>query len=97
MACDGDITTDVTRYLLFQLPAPGAPPDAARCGPGAAQRALCPPYHRYRNGTVVLVDDTARFPFRAYHSVSTRERGADGAFHCKHDCWSNPCDQVRGL
>ena len=93
--CDGDITTDVTRYLLFQVPAPGAPPAPAaeRCGPGAQQRALCPPSHRYRNGTVVSVDDAARFPFRAYHSVSRRERGADGAFHCKHDCWSNPCDQ----
>ena len=83
--CTGDITTDVTRYLLFQLPAPGAP-TTSRCGPGEAQRALCPPFHRYRNGTEVGVDD-ARFPFRAYHSVSTRERGPDGAFHCKHDCW----------
>jgi len=86
--CDGDITQDVTRYLLFQLPAPRA--RGARCGP--AHRALCPPSHRYRNGTVVGVDD-ANFPFRAYHSVSPRARGADGAFHCKHDCWSNPCDQ----
>jgi hypothetical protein len=93
--CDGDITTDVTRYLLFQVPAPGATPAPAaeRCGPGAQQRALCPPLHRYRNGTVVGVDDAARFPYRAYHSVSRRERGADGAFKCKHDCWSNPCDQ----
>lgn len=94
--CDGDITTDVTRYLLFQLPSADAD-QTKRCGPGAAQRALCPPYHRYRNGTVVTLEDTARFPFRAYHSVSTRVRGADGAFHCKHDCWSNPCVCVRAL
>lgn len=92
VACDGDITTDVTRYLLFQLPAPGSLMNATtRCGPGAAQRALCPPSHRYRNGTVVELDDP-RFPFSAYHSVSPRERDATG-FKCKHDCWSNPCDQ----
>ena len=93
--CDGDITTDVTRYLLFQIPtASSAGATAARCGPGAAQRALCPPHHRYRNGTVVLLEDSARFPFRAYHSVSTRERDASGGpFRCKHDCWSNPADQ----
>jgi hypothetical protein len=90
--CDGDITTDVTRYLLFQLPAPGADAGAARCGPGAAQRALCPALHRYRNGTEVALGEPA-FPYRAYHSVTRRERGADGAFRCKHDCWSNPCDQ----
>lgn len=92
--CDGDITTDVTRYLLFQIPTPGSLTNATtRCGPGA-QRALCPPYHRYRNGTVVDVDDP-RFPFRAYHSVSPRERDETntGGFKCKHDCWSNPCDQ----
>ncbi len=71
----------MTRYLLFQLPAPGAA-RGPRCGPGAAERALCPPAHRYRNGTVVALDDPA-FPFRAYHSVSQRVRGADGAFHCK--------------
>ena len=95
--CDGDITTDVTRYLLFQIPTASAvgaaAATAARCGPGAAQRALCPPYHRYRNGTVVLLEDTAHFPFAAYHSVSPRERDASGGFRCKHDCFSNPCDQ----
>ena len=96
--CDGDITTDVTRYLLFQIPSPPGGDEtqvkAMRCGPDSEeQRALCPPFHRYRNGTIVEITDTARFPFRAYHSVSTRVRDADGAFHCKHDCWSNPCDQ----
>ncbi len=93
ISCDGDITTDVTRYLLFQIPAPGSAVNATtRCGPGAAQRALCPPFHLYRNGTLVDLDDP-RFPFRAYHSVSPRERDASGGFKCKHDCWSNPCDQ----
>ena len=92
MPCDGDTTTDVTRYLLFQVPAPGAAARSDRCGPGAAQRALCPPSHAYRNGTVVRVGE-AGFPFRAYHSVSPRVRGAGGGFRCKHDCWSNPCDQ----
>ena len=95
--CDGDITTDVTRYLLFQLPSPSAPAAGAsvdRCGPSAAGRALCPPFHRYRNGTVVPLGDPA-FPFRAYHSASSRARAlaAGGNFTCKHDCWSNPCDQ----
>jgi hypothetical protein len=98
--CDGDITTDVTRYLLFQIPSPpgikfnGENKTAMRCGPDSEEeRALCPPSHRYRNGTIVEITDTARFPFRAYHSVSTRVRDADGGFRCKHDCWSNPCDQ----
>jgi hypothetical protein len=92
--CDGDITTDVTRYLLFQVPTPGAAPSAQRCGPGPEQLALCPPAHRYRNGTLVLLSDAARFPFGAYHSVSPRRRdAAGGPFRCKKDCWSNPCDQ----
>lgn len=98
MQCDGDITSDVTRYLLFQIPAgPGAlaapggdaAPPPRRCGPSPAQLALCPPSHRYRNGTVVLLSDAARFPFAAYHSVSQRQP----PFRCKHDCFSNPCDQ----
>lgn len=98
--CDGDITTDVTRYLLFQVPSatPTTPGSGSRsverCGPSESQLHLCPPYHRYRNGTVVYREDSARFPYPAYHSVSRRERDpATGAFHCKHDCWSNPCDQ----
>lgn len=94
--CDGDITTDVTRYLLFQVPAGGGSGSGStdRCGPSAAQRALCPPSHTYRNGTVVLVDDASRFPYSAYHSVSRRVQDSSGGpFRCKHDCWSNPCDQ----
>jgi hypothetical protein len=93
LQCDGDITTDVTRYLLFEIPTGGAS-GAGRCGPSPAQRALCPPHHRYRNGTLVLLEDTARFPFGAYGSVSPRARDASGGgFRCKHDCFSNPCDQ----
>lgn len=89
--CDYDITTDVTRYLLFQLPSPHASPqDSNRCGPASGQRRFCPPRHTYRNGTVVELGDQ-RFPYRAYHSVSTR--AARPGFHCKHDCWSNPQDQ----
>jgi hypothetical protein len=101
VACTGDITQDVTRYLLFQIPSAAAPPadatgaPARRCGPAPEQLALCPPFHRYRNGTVVHLADAARFPFAAYHSVSRRERDpAGGGFRCKEaDCWSNPCDQ----
>lgn len=92
MPCDGDITTDVTRYLLFQVPTGSADPQK-RCGPSPAQQKLCPPYHRYRNGTVVMLQDIARFPFAAYHSVSPREPQSGGGFRCKHDCWSNPADQ----
>lgn len=90
--CDGDLGTDVTRYLLFQLPSPSASADDPdRCGPRPEQRGHCPAFHRYRNGTTVLLGDPL-FPYRAYHSVP--QRGANnGGFKCKHDCWSNPCDQ----
>lgn len=94
--CDYDITTDVTRYLLFQLPSPKASlDDDDRCGPRPVQLPLCPKQHVYRNGSVVSRTDP-RFPFRAYHSVSRRTPRVaekDGGFKCKHDCWSNPQDQ----
>lgn len=92
--CDGDLGTDVTRYLLFQLPKPGArSDDADRCGPLAHQRQYCPQAHTYRNGTTVRLGEPG-FPYRAYHSVSRRSDAQQGSgFKCKHDCWSNPCDQ----
>ena len=102
--CDGDAdtgnATDVTRYLLFQLPSPSAKEsDPDRCGPAPEQRAHCPDSHTYANGTTVLLGHDS-FPFRAYHSISPRasaaraqREAAEGGFACKHDCWSNPVDQ----
>jgi hypothetical protein len=106
--CDFDITTDVTRYILFQLPdsSKGNNPtdDPSRCGPRSHQLAFCPLSHTYRNGTAVLLGDPG-FPYRAYHSVSPTLHRKDATtialgvtpppppFRCKHDCWSNPQEQ----
>jgi hypothetical protein len=106
--CDFDITTDVTRYILFQLPdsSKGNNPtdDPSRCGPRSHQLAYCPLSHTYRNGTTVRLGDPG-FPYRAYHSVSPALQRKDATtialgatpppppFRCKHDCWSNPQEQ----
>ena len=104
--CNFDITTDVTRYVLFQLPdiSKGDPlNNPGRCGPGSNQLMHCPFSHTYRNGTTVHLGDPG-FPYRAYHSVSSRTplqtntaravtTSPPPPFRCKHDCWSNPQEQ----
>lgn len=59
--CDGDVTSDVTRYSEMIL----NPDTPSWCNPNDAK--LCPPYHTFPNGIRVHRNDTARFPYEAYH------------------------------
>ncbi|WCJ32350.1 hypothetical protein M5689_013779 [Euphorbia peplus] len=58
--CDGDTTTDVTRYSEMIL----NPETEARC---KTDLKSCPPYHTFSNGTRVHRTDKLRFPYDAYH------------------------------
>ncbi|XP_074568757.1 uncharacterized protein LOC141825270 [Curcuma longa] len=59
--CDGNVTTDVTRYSEMIL----NPNTKAWCRPDSLYE--CPPYHTFSDGTRVHRTDTARFPYSAYH------------------------------
>lgn len=59
--CDGDVSSDVTRYSEMIL----NPDTPSWCGP--SDNKNCPPYHTFGNGTRVHRNDTARFPYGAYH------------------------------
>ncbi|ESQ39345.1 hypothetical protein EUTSA_v10001420mg [Eutrema salsugineum] len=59
--CDGDVTTDVTRYSEMII----NPKTSVWCNPETLQN--CPPYHTFRNGTRVHRTENRRFPYGAYH------------------------------
>ncbi|CAN6445547.1 unnamed protein product [Victoria cruziana] len=59
--CDGDVTTDVTRYSEMIL----NPNTTAWCSP--TNLNTCPPYHTLPNGTRIHRTDTTNFPYGAYH------------------------------
>ncbi|PON95819.1 hypothetical protein TorRG33x02_083420 [Trema orientale] len=59
--CDGDVTSDVTRYSEMII----NPNTPTWCR--ANNLGLCPPYHTFANGTRVPRNDTSRFPYSAYH------------------------------
>nr|GMD06766.1 uncharacterized protein LOC109165184 [Ipomoea batatas] len=59
--CDGNVTSDVTRYSEMIL----NPETPSWCNPGDPK--LCPPYHTFPNGTKVHRNDTANYPYQAYH------------------------------
>ncbi|KAI3506538.1 hypothetical protein L1887_21097 [Cichorium endivia] len=59
--CDGDVLTDITRYSEMII----NPETPAWCAPSAL--ANCPPYHITPNNTKIYRNDTARFPYGAYH------------------------------
>ncbi|KAL5700417.1 hypothetical protein ACHQM5_025860 [Ranunculus cassubicifolius] len=59
--CDGDVLTDVTRYSEMII----NPQTPAWCSP-TSQRS-CPPYHITPNNTKIYRNDTAHFPYGAYH------------------------------
>ncbi|XP_062094667.1 uncharacterized protein LOC133800655 [Humulus lupulus] len=59
--CDGDVTSDVTRYSEMII----NPKTPAWCQPN--NLAPCPPYHTFADGSRVSRHDTARFPYSAYH------------------------------
>ncbi|GLU17764.1 hypothetical protein SLE2022_341200 [Rubroshorea leprosula] len=59
--CDGDVTTDVTRYSEMII----NPEVEAWCRPDDLK--LCPPYHTLPNGTKIHRTDRKNFPYGAYH------------------------------
>ncbi|KAH7545025.1 hypothetical protein FEM48_Zijuj01G0049700 [Ziziphus jujuba var. spinosa] len=61
LPCDGDVTTDVTRYSEMII----NPSTTPWCNHNSLN--VCPPYHTFANGTRVHRNDTARFPYAAYH------------------------------
>ncbi|KAL3688293.1 hypothetical protein R1sor_014602 [Riccia sorocarpa] len=59
--CNGDLSTDVTRYSEMII----NPDTPAWCGPDSLD--LCPPYHISTNGQKYYRNDTMNFPYDAYH------------------------------
>lgn len=59
--CDGNVTSDVTRYSEMII----NPNISSWCHPNNLN--ACPPYHTFPDGTRIHRNDTARFPFAAYH------------------------------
>ncbi|KAI4384911.1 hypothetical protein MLD38_002996 [Melastoma candidum] len=59
--CDGDVTTDVTRYCEMII----NPDTPAWCSPN--NLINCPPYHITPDDKKILRNDTANFPYSAYH------------------------------
>ncbi|KAL5202789.1 hypothetical protein ABZP36_013741 [Zizania latifolia] len=86
--CDGDVTTDVTRYSEMVI----NPETPAWCSPRRVDQ--CPPWHTFRNGTRVHRTDAARFPYGAYHvycSPGNARRAEQPTTYC--DPYSNPQPQ----
>lgn len=59
--CDGDVLTDITRYSEMII----NPETPAWCSP--TNLGNCPPYHITPNNTKIYRNDTANFPYGAYH------------------------------
>ncbi|KAL6968719.1 hypothetical protein U1Q18_034512 [Sarracenia purpurea var. burkii] len=59
--CDGDVLTDVTRYSEMII----NPETPSWCSPTALGN--CPPFHITPNNTKIYRNNTARFPYSAYH------------------------------
>ncbi|KAK3026925.1 hypothetical protein RJ639_040331 [Escallonia herrerae] len=59
--CDGDVLTDVTRYSEMII----NPETPAWCSPKALSN--CPPFHITPNNVKIHRNDTAHFPYSAYH------------------------------
>lgn len=67
--CDGNVTSDVTRYSEMIL----NPNTTAWCRPDNLNS--CPPYHTFPNGTRVHRNDTSRYPHGAYHMYCSPGNG----------------------
>ncbi|CAN8314389.1 unnamed protein product [Cochlearia groenlandica] len=83
--CDGDVTTDVTRYSEMII----NPETPHWCNPKALHN--CPPYHTFLNGTRIHRTDSKRYPYEAYHvycAPGNAEHLEDPVGTC--DAYSNP-------
>lgn len=86
--CDGNVTTDVTRYSEMIL----NPETPSWCKPDNLK--LCPPYHIFPSGSRIHRNDTIRFPYEAYHMYCAPGNGEyveEPNVHC--DPYSNPQPQ----
>jgi hypothetical protein len=63
--CDGDHSTDITRYANFIVNPNFSGTSLQRCV--ASSPASCPPYHKFKNGTRVASTDKLHFPYSCYH------------------------------
>ncbi|XP_052201245.1 uncharacterized protein LOC127807445 isoform X1 [Diospyros lotus] len=68
--CDGNVTSDVTRYSEMIL----NPETPSWCRPD--NLGSCPPYHTFPDGSRVHRSDTAKFPYEAYHLYCSPGNGA---------------------
>ncbi|KAL7227016.1 hypothetical protein ACSBR1_021979 [Camellia fascicularis] len=59
--CDGDVLTDITRYSEMII----NPNTEAWCS--STSLGNCPPFHITPNNTKIYRNDTANFPYSAYH------------------------------
>ncbi|KAK9706836.1 hypothetical protein RND81_07G155300 [Saponaria officinalis] len=86
--CDGDVTSDVTRYSEMIL----NPDVESWCGPGRLDQ--CPPYHTFPDGTRVHRNDTSMFPYAAYHMYCAPGNALYSEYP-NHPCdpYSNPQPQ----
>ncbi|XP_042481539.1 uncharacterized protein LOC122061994 [Macadamia integrifolia] len=86
--CDGNVTSDVTRYSEMII----NPSTEAWCKPDNLR--LCPPYHTLSNGTRIHRTDKENFPYEAYHvycSPGNAEHIEEPFNYC--DPYSNPQPQ----
>ncbi|CAH9113614.1 unnamed protein product [Cuscuta europaea] len=86
--CDGDVTSDVTRYSEMIL----NPETISKCN--ATNLKMCPPYHTFPNGTRVHRSNTLHFPYGAYHMYCSPGNGENIEIpYVPCDPYSNPQPQ----
>ena len=86
--CDGDLLTDVTRYICFAI----RPTSHSACT--AQSQTHCPPWHTMAaTGERIYRNDTERFPYSCYlmHCYSPNDPAAPPGEIC--DPYSNPNPQ----
>uniref|UniRef100_A0A1J3H0X8 DUF7705 domain-containing protein n=1 Tax=Noccaea caerulescens TaxID=107243 RepID=A0A1J3H0X8_NOCCA len=86
--CDGDVTTDVTRYSEMII----NPEATAVCNRN--RLSACPPQHTFPNGTIIHRTEKEKFPYEAYHyyCVPGNARFAESPYEVC-DPYSNPQPQ----
>ena len=83
--CDGDLMTDVTRYICFGMD----PKENNGCT--AENQNVCPPSHMKIDGTLVYRNDTKKFPYECYSGWCPPPNLPGTSFSC--DPYSNPAPQ----
>eukprot|EP00928_Gymnodinium_smaydae_P000442 TRINITY_DN10170_c0_g1_i1.p1 TRINITY_DN10170_c0_g1~~TRINITY_DN10170_c0_g1_i1.p1 ORF type:complete len:622 (+),score=42.90 TRINITY_DN10170_c0_g1_i1:40-1905(+) len=86
--CDGNTSSDVTRYILMDI---SDVDERDSCNPTTLDR--CPEWHATRDGRWLHRNDSA-FPHDAYSLVGWRSSGGQHGGRCGgFDCFSNPQQQ----